>query len=116
MPDGQTIECTIVVLEDSASVELWEAFLQNPYKAVTMSLIKLDPELQILAKYGKRVPSNLKETKDTSRVGKISSIQVITRHPFSQQAQVMRISGKQQSGIFVRRTERKQFEATMIPV
>ena len=58
-----------------------------------MSLLRLDPELQILAKYGKREPSNrdLKETKDTSRVGK----------------------GKQQSGIFVRRTERKQQEATV---
>ena len=45
------------------------SFLAESYKAVTMSFIRLDPELQILAKYGKRVPSNrdLKETKDQSR-------------------------------------------------
>ena len=37
-------------------------------------------------------------------------------HPFSQEAQVMRISGKRQSGMLVRRAVRKQLEATMIPV
>ena len=118
MPDGHTIECTIDVLEDCALMEVWEAFVQNPYKAVTISLLRLDPELQILAKYGKCVPSNResKENKDTSRAGKVSSIQVITRHPSSQEAQVRGISGKQQSGIFFRRTMRKQLEGTMIPV
>ena len=78
--DGQIIDCTIDVLQGFASAELSEAFLQNPYKAVTMSLLGLDPELQILAKYGKRVPSNrdLKEAKDTSRVREVSAIQVNT--------------------------------------
>ena len=111
-------ECTINELEDSVPMEVWEAFVQNPCKAVAISLLRLDPELEILATYGKRVPSNResKETKDTSRAGKVSSIQVITRHPSSQEAQVMRISGKQQSGIFIRRTMRKQLEATMILV
>ena len=32
MPDGHTIEFTIDVLEDSAPMEVWEAFEQNPYK------------------------------------------------------------------------------------
>ena len=114
IPDGQTTERTIDVLENVAPVALWGAFLQNPYKAITMSFIRLDPELQTLAKYGKRVPSNrdLEETEDTSRVGKVSSIQVITRHPFSHEAQVIRIFEKQQSGIFVRRTVRKQLGGT----
>ena len=118
MPDDHTIECKIDVLEDCAPMEVWEAFVQNPYKAVTISLLRLDPELQILATCGKRVPSNResKESKDTSRSGKVSTIQVITGHPSSQEAQVMRVSGKQQLGIFIRRTMRKQFEATMIPV
>ena len=118
MPDGHTTECTIDVLEDFAPVELWEAILLNQYKAVTTSFLRLDPELQILAKYGRRVPSvrDLKETKDTSRVGEIRSIQVVTWHPISQKAQVMKISGQQQSGIFTQHTMKKQLEATVVPV
>ena len=47
----QTTECSVDVLEGFAPVDL---HLKNPYKAATMSLLGLGPELQILAKCGKR--------------------------------------------------------------
>ena len=46
MPDGHTIEYTIDVLEDCAPMEVWEAFVQNPFKAVTISLLRLDPDME----------------------------------------------------------------------
>ena len=55
--EAQTIECTVDILEQTDSPELWEAFLRSPYTAVESVMRNLD---------------------------QIDRVQVVTRHPLSQ--------------------------------
>ena len=41
----ESVECTINELEDCVPMEVWQAIVQHPYKAVTISLLRLDPNV-----------------------------------------------------------------------
>ena len=41
----ESVKCTIDELEGCVPMEVWEAVVQNPYKSVMISLLRLDPNM-----------------------------------------------------------------------